>query len=140
MGKDNSMSEAFEKGVKIFGEVYGEDQAKGLRSYLSKGEGFGVLQAQWSMEWAFGTVWSREEQLSRKMRSCAVLGMVIGLGAYEEIKYHTKMGTANGLTRDEIQEIYYSAIPYCGLPKSNTAKSAIIAGFRELDEEARHKA
>lgn len=130
------MSEEFEKGVKIFGEVYGEHQAEGLRSYVAKGEGFGVLQAQWSMEWAFGTVWSREEQLSRKMRSCAVLGMVIGLGTYEEIKYHTKMGTANGLTRDEIQEIYYSAIPYCGLPKSNIAKAAMIAGFSEMDEEA----
>lgn len=134
------MSEAFETGVKIFGEVYGEEQAEGLRNYVDRGEGFGVLQAKWSMEWAFGTIWSREDKLSRKMRSCAVLGMVIGLGTYDEIKYHTKMGTANGLTRDEIQEIYYSAIPYCGLPKSNLAKAAIVAGFKELEEEAKRKA
>jgi 4-carboxymuconolactone decarboxylase len=133
------MSEAFEKGIKIFGEVYGDDQAQGLRSYLASGEGFGKLQAQWSMEWAFGTIWSREEQLSRKMRSCAVLGMVIGLGTYDEIKMHTKMGTANGLTKDEIQEIYYSAIPYCGLPQSNAAKAAMIEGFKELEEEAKRK-
>lgn len=78
-------------------------------------------------------------KLSRKMRSCAVLGMVIGLGTYDEIKI-TKMGTANGLSWDEIQEIYYSAIPYCGLPKSNTAKAAIIAGFNELEEEMKRKA
>ena len=134
------MSEAFENGLKIFGEVYGQDQADGLRTYVDKAEGFGVLQAQWAMEWAFGTVWTREEQLSRKMRSCAVLGMVIGLGTYDEIKYHTKMGTANDLTRDEIQEIYYSAIPYCGLPKSNIAKAAMVAGFKELDEEAKARA
>ena len=38
---------------------------------------------------------------------------------------HTKMGVANGLTREEIQEIYYTAIPYCGLPKSNGAKAAM---------------
>jgi alkylhydroperoxidase/carboxymuconolactone decarboxylase family protein YurZ len=134
---EDPVSEAFEKGLKIFGEVYGEDQAEGLRTYLDgDSEAFGKLQAQWSMEWAFGTVWTREEQLSRKMRSCAVLGMVIGLGTYDEIKYHTKMGTANGLTRDEIQEIYYSAIPYCGLPKSNIAKAAMIAGFKELEDEA----
>lgn len=66
--------------------------------------------------------------------------MVIGLGTYEEIKYHTKMGTANGLTKDEIQEIYYSAIPYCGLPKSNIAKAAMLAGFEELEEAAKRKA
>ncbi|MBV1686775.1 carboxymuconolactone decarboxylase family protein [Novosphingobium sp. G106] len=131
------MSEAFEKGLKLFGEVYGEEQANGLREYVGgDSDGFGKLQAQWAMEWAFGTIWTREDQLSRKMRSCAVLGMVIGLGTYEEIKYHTKMGTANGLTKDEIQEIYYSAIPYCGLPKSNIAKAAIIAGYKELEHEA----
>ena len=134
------MSEAFEKGIKIFGEVYGDAQAQGLRSHLGNSEGFGVLQGQWAMEWAFGTIWSREEQLSRKMRSCAVLGMVIGLGTYDEIKMHTKMGTANGLTKDEIQEIYYSAIPYCGLPKSNAAKAAMLEGFKELEEEAKRKA
>ncbi len=135
-----AMSEAFEKGITIFGEVYGEDMADGLRSYVDKGEGFGVLQAQWSMEWAFGTVWSREEQLSRKLRSCAVLGMVIALGTYDEIKYHTKMGTANGLSREEIQEIYYSSIPYCGLPRSNTAKAAMQDGFREMEEAAAARA
>ena len=37
------MSEAFEKGVKIFAEVYGQDQADGLRAYVGKGDGFGVL-------------------------------------------------------------------------------------------------
>ena len=134
------MSEAFETGIRIFGEVYGDEQAAGLRTHLGKSEGFGVLQGQWAIEWAFGTIWSREEQMSRKMRSCAVLGMVIGMGTYDEIKMHTKMGTANGLTRDEIQEVYYSSIPYCGLPKSNLAKAAMIEGFNELEEEARRKA
>ncbi|MGE3690705.1 MAG: carboxymuconolactone decarboxylase family protein [Novosphingobium sp.] len=135
------MSEAFEKGIKIFGEVYGDDQANALRSYLaSDSQGFGKLQAQWSMEWAFGTIWAREDQLSRKMRSCAVLGMVIGMGTHDEIRMHTKMGTANGLTREEIQEIYYTAIPYCGLPRSNGAKAAILEGFKELEEEAKRKA
>jgi 4-carboxymuconolactone decarboxylase len=133
------MSEAFEKGIKIFGEVYGDGVADALRANLAKGEGFGNLQGQWAMEWAFGTIWAREEQLSRKMRSCAVLGMVIGMGTYDEIKMHTKMGTANGLTKDEIQEIYYSAIPYCGLPKSNLAKAAMLEGFREMEEEAKRK-
>jgi hypothetical protein len=51
------MSEAFEKGLKLFGEVYGEDQANGLRAYVSgDSDGFGKLQAQWAMEWAFGTI------------------------------------------------------------------------------------
>jgi alkylhydroperoxidase/carboxymuconolactone decarboxylase family protein YurZ len=130
------MNEAFEKGVAIFGEVYGEEMAKGVREYAASSTDFGALQAQWAMEWAFGTVWSRD-QLPRKMRSCAVLGMVIGLGTADEIKYHTKMGLANGLTRDEIQEIYYTAIPYCGLPHSNIAKAAMLEAFQELEGPGR---
>ncbi len=132
------MSEAFEKGLKIFGDVYGQDQAEGLRAYVSgDSDGFGKLQAQWAMEWAFGTIWTREEHLARKLRSCSVLGMTIGLGTADEIKYHTKMGVANGLTKAEIQEIYYTAIPYCGLPKSNLAKAAMLEGFKELEEEGK---
>ncbi len=130
------MSESFEKGLKVFGEVYGEDQAEALRAVTKDGKGFGVLQAQWSMEWPFGELWTREEQLSRKMRSLAVLGMVIGLRSYEEIKYHTKMGIANGLTRQELEEVFYSALPYCGFPIGNTAKSAMLEAFAELDAEA----
>lgn len=131
------MSEEFEKGIKIFGEVYGDAQAQGLRQMLASDKDiFGKLQAQWAMEWAFGTIWTREE-LPRKLRSCAVLGMVIGMGTADEIKYHTKMGIANGLTKDEIQEIYYTAIPYCGLPKSNLAKAAILEGFAELEAEGK---
>ena len=130
------MSEAFEKGIKIFGEVYGDGQADGLRAMLKSGESFGHLQGQWAMEWAFGTIWARDE-LPRKLRSCAVLGMVIGLGTGDEIKYHTKMGIANGLTKDEIQEIYYTSIPYCGLPRSNGAKAAMLEGFKELEAEGK---
>ena len=130
------MSEEFEKGLKIFGEVYGNDQANGVRSYVASDDSFGNLQAKWAMEWAFGTIWAREE-LPRKLRSCAVLGMTIGMGAADEIKMHTKMGIANGLTRDEIQEIYYSAIPYCGLPRSNLAKAAMLEGFKELEAEGK---
>jgi alkylhydroperoxidase/carboxymuconolactone decarboxylase family protein YurZ len=130
------MSEKFENGLKIFRDVYGDDQADGLRAFTESGEGFGVKQAEWSMEWAFGSVWTREEQLPRKMRSLAVLGMVIGLRSFEEIRYHTKMGIANGLTRQEIEEVFYSTIPYCGFPIANTAKAAMLAAFKDLDEAA----
>jgi alkylhydroperoxidase/carboxymuconolactone decarboxylase family protein YurZ len=130
------MSEAFDKGVQVFREVYGDAMADGVGAYAERNDQFGNLQAKWAMEWAFGTIWTREE-LPRKLRSCAVLGMTIGLGTYDEIKMHTKMGIANGLTKAEIQEIYYSAIPYCGLPKSNVAKAAMLEGFKELEAEGK---
>lgn len=126
------MSEAREKGLALFGEVYGAEMAEGIKGYIESSDDFGVKQAEWTLDWAFGSVWTREG-LDRKMRSCAVLGMLIGLRAAEEIQYHTKMGIANGLTRKEIEEIFYTAIPYAGFPAANVAKAAMLAGFAELD-------
>lgn len=126
------MSSSLDKGVEIFRSVYGDAAAEGVTNYL-KTDGFGVEGARWAMEFAFGTVWSRD-QLERKMRSCAVLGMMIALRQHDEIAYHTKMGLANGLTRKEIEEVFYSSIPYCGLPASNIAKAAMTKAFKELDE------
>lgn len=126
------MNETEQKGLQIFEEIYGKDSAEGARQFYEKGEDFGSEQARWTMEWAFGSVWSRDG-LERKMRSCAVLGMLIGLRASDEIKYHTKMGIANGLTRQELEEIFYSAIPYAGFPAANVAKAAMLKAFAELD-------
>ena len=74
--------------------------------------------------------------MERKLRSCVVLGMLIGLRAHDEIKYHTKMGIKNGLTRKELEEIFYTAFPYAGFPAANVAKAAMLEAFAELDAAA----
>jgi 4-carboxymuconolactone decarboxylase len=129
------MSDAREAGLKLFGEIYGAEMAKGVDEQ-ARSTNFGSMQSEWTLEWAFGSVWCREA-LERKLRSCVVLGMLIGQGQSDEIKYHTKMGIANGLTRSELEEIFYTAFPYCGFPKANTAKEAMLAGFAELEAEGR---
>ncbi len=126
------MNENRERGIRIYEEVYGKDAADGLRSYIKRGTDFGHEHAKWSMDFAFGTVWARDG-LERKMRSCAVLGMVIALRQSEEITYHTKMGMANGLSKTEIEEVFYSTIPYCGLPAANVAKAAMLKAFAEME-------
>ena len=126
------MNDALENGLVIFGEVYGPEKAEGCRHAIEAGDDFAALHPRWAMEWAFGSVWTREG-LPRKMRSLAVLGMLIGLRQSDEIKYHTIMGMANGLTRAEIEEVLYSAMPYCGFPSANTAKAAMLEGFAEVE-------
>tara|TARA_R110001599_G_scaffold26856_2_gene94676 strand:+ start:121330 stop:121722 length:393 start_codon:yes stop_codon:yes gene_type:complete len=128
------MNKQRDTGLQIFEEIYGEAAAAGAKQHLETDE-FGVEQAKWAIDFAFGTVWSRDG-LQRKIRSAAVLGMLIALRQTEEIKYHTKMGIANGLTKQEIEEILYTAVPYCGLPASNVAKAAMKEAFAELDETA----
>ena len=97
-----------EKGLAIFRDVYGDKIADGLAVYMESND-FRVECAKWSTDFSFGTVWSRET-LHRKLRSCAVLGMMIALRQHDEIRYHTKMGMANGLSKEEIEEILYTAV------------------------------
>lgn len=130
------MTDKLNIGLKIFGEVYGEDMETFCRNIVENDPDFSAIHARWSMEWAFGSVWARDN-LPRKMRSLAVLGMLIGLRQEEEIKYHTIMGLANGLTRSEIEEVMLTAMPYCGIPTANTAKAAMAAAFLEVEEKAK---
>jgi alkylhydroperoxidase/carboxymuconolactone decarboxylase family protein YurZ len=131
------MSEDFEKGLQVFRKVYGDEAADGCRKGAESDDDFTALHIKFSMELPFGQIWTREEQLSRRDRSLVVLGMCIGQRAFEEIKYHTIMGVANGLTRAEIEEVFFSSIPYCGFPAANTAKAAISEGFRILEEQGK---
>ncbi len=128
------MSEEFEKGLQVFRDVYGDEAAEGCRKGMESGADFTALHIKFSMELPFGQVWTREEQLSRRDRSLAVLGMCIGQRSFDEIRYHTIMGVRNGLTRAEIEEVFFSSIPYCGFPAANTAKAAMTEGFKELEK------
>jgi 4-carboxymuconolactone decarboxylase len=129
------MAEAREKGLELFREVYGNEAADGMAAYMQT-EDFGVECARWTADFSFGTVWSRPG-LDRKLRSCVILGMMIALRQQDEVGYHTKMGIANGLTPAEIEEILYTAIPYCGFPAANTAKVAMRTVLAEagLDKQ-----
>jgi 4-carboxymuconolactone decarboxylase len=124
------VAEDFEKGMALFREIYGDEIADGMAAMIEKGDGFGVEQARWTADFVFAKIWLREG-LDRKTRSAATLGMLIAQGAYDELVYHTRMGMKNGLTRSEIEEIFYTAIPYCGFPKAATAKKAMLEGFGE---------
>ena len=129
------MSDDFEKGMAIFSDVYGQDMADSCRQGAASGDDFTALHIKFSMELPFGQVWTREDKLSRRDRSLAVLGMCIGQRSSDEIKYHTIMGMANGLTRTEIEEVFISSIPYCGFPAANLAKAAIVEGFKVVEGE-----
>lgn len=122
----------------IFAEGFGRkmtDEAEALGE--SRGEAFGPLQAKWTLDLPYGELWTREEQLPRKLRSFTVLGILIGLRQPEEIKAHVRMGLANGLSRQEFEEIFYSAVFYGGFPIANTAKHAILEAFAEIEAEGR---
>jgi 4-carboxymuconolactone decarboxylase len=122
-----------ERGTRFFGEVLGEDMKDGMAEHMASDD-FGKECATWAADFAFGTVWTREG-LERRMRSCAVMGMLIALRQPDELKHHVRIALANGLTLREIEEVLYLSVPYAGFPAANTAKQAMIDALREIATE-----
>jgi 4-carboxymuconolactone decarboxylase len=75
------------------------------------------------LESIFGKLWTREG-LARRDRSLVTLGILIALGADEEMESHFRIAKTNGLTEEELAEVIYHASGYAGFPAANAAKAA----------------
>ena len=77
-------------------------------------------------QYCWGAVWDRPG-LDRKTRSIINLAMLSALNRPHEIKMHVKGALNNGLTKDEIKEVFLQVAIYCGVP-------AAVDSFRSARE------
>lgn len=71
-------------------------------------------------EYAWGSIWTRPG-LDRRSRSIICLTALIAGGHNDELAMHIRAALRNGLSRDEISEVFLQAAVYCGVPAANTA-------------------
>jgi 4-carboxymuconolactone decarboxylase len=76
--------------------------------------------------YCWGTVWGREG-LPRRTRSLLNLAMLSALNRTTELKSHVRGALANGVTKEEIQEVFLQVMIYCGVP-------AAVEAFRAASE------
>ncbi|KAF5025441.1 hypothetical protein F66182_2464 [Fusarium sp. NRRL 66182] len=113
MSQDQEFSGAFNRGLKIRGEVLGEQ-------YVSKAVA-NMQNEYWKpaqeliTEYAWGNVWTRPG-LDRKQRSLLTLAFLTAQKAYPELALHTKGALRNGLTEIEIREAVLQSMIYLGVP------------------------
>ena len=117
------MSEKRERGRQILTEVLGAD-------YMAKRDAatndFNAPIRRFSEENAFGDIWARPG-LERKVRSMLCLAMLTALNRPHEIRMHVNSAINNGCTVEEIQEVLYQTVAYCGIP-------ACIDSFRIAED------
>ncbi|MGW5877987.1 bifunctional 3-oxoadipate enol-lactonase/4-carboxymuconolactone decarboxylase PcaDC [Nocardiopsis terrae] len=70
--------------------------------------------------YAWGEIWTRPG-LDRRTRSCMVLTALTANGHWGELAMHVRAALRNGLTPDEIGEVFLQAAVYCGVPAANKA-------------------
>ncbi len=73
-----------------------------------------------ALRYCWGEIWARPG-LSRKARSMINLSMLVALGKPNELKIHIRGALTNGITKEEIQEIFLQTCIYCGVPAAGEA-------------------
>jgi 3-oxoadipate enol-lactonase/4-carboxymuconolactone decarboxylase len=82
--------------------------------------------------YAWGEIWTRPG-LDRRTRSCMVLTALVAHGHWAELAMHVRAALRNGLTRDEIGEVFLQAAVYCGVPAANKAFAVAQEVFAEQE-------
>jgi 4-carboxymuconolactone decarboxylase len=89
----------------------------------------GAWMTDLSMDNVFSKLWLREG-LDLRSRSLLTLGILIGVGAYEELTVHFPIALKNGCTLEELNEVIYHATAYAGFPAANNARRAAVRSLR----------
>lgn len=84
----------------------------------------------------FGEVWSREEKLSRKLRSIITVSALIGKGMTDaSLAYHLKEAKKNGVTQEEMAELLTHVAFYAGWPNAWAAFHLAMEVYENGDAE-----
>ena len=67
-----------------------------------------------------GEVWDRPG-LPRQTRSLITLALLVALNRGDELRMHIRAALRNGVTIEEIQEVFLHCAIYCGVPAANAA-------------------
>lgn len=104
--------ERFDRGLEIRRRVLGSEYVD--RALESADEFNGPMQ-ELVTEYCWGEIWGRP-RLGPKTRSLLNLAMLSALNRPHEIKTHVRGALNNGVTHEEIAEVFLQVAIYCGVP------------------------
>lgn len=113
----------FDKGLKTRREVLG---AEYVDNAIRNADDFNMPMQELVTQYAWGEIWNRPG-LDRRTRSLLNLAMLTALNRPHELRLHVTGAINNGVTKDEIKEVFLQSAIYCGAP-------AAIDSFRTAKE------
>ena len=122
--------DVFDRGLAIRKKVLG---AEFVEKSLASADDFNMPMQELTTEYCWGAVWGREE-LPRKTRSMLNLSMISILNRPHELRAHIKGALTNGVSRDEIREIFMQVAIYAGVPAGVDSFRIAREVFSELDK------
>jgi 4-carboxymuconolactone decarboxylase len=113
----------FDKGLKTRREVLG---AEYVDASIKSADDFNMPMQELVTQYCWGDIWNRPG-LDRRTRSFLNLAMLTALNRPHELKLHVRGAINNGLSKEEIKEVFLQSAIYCGVP-------AAIDSFRTAKE------
>ena len=120
--------ELFDKGLKTRREVLG---AEYVDASIRNADDFNRPMQELVTQYCWGDVWNRPG-LDRRTRSFLNLAMITALNRPHELKLHVRGAINNGLTKDEIREVFLQAAIYCGVPAAIDSFRSAREVFKEM--------
>jgi len=128
---EGDQSESFKRGLETRRDVVGR---KYVDSALNNATEYNWPMQELVTEYCWDAVWNRPG-LSRRDRSLLNLGMIAALGHMSELKAHVRGALTNGLTKEEIREVFLQTVIYCGVPSGLNAFKAAQEAIAEVEAE-----
>ena len=120
--------ELFDRGLKTRREVLGADY---VDAAIQNADGFTMDMQELVTQYAWGDIWNRPG-LDRKTRSLLNLAMLTALNRPHELKLHLRGALTNGVSQDEIKEVFLQTAIYCGAPAAIDSFRTAKEVFKEL--------
>ena len=117
--------ERYDAGLKTRREVLGAD-------YVDKAvvDDFNRPFAEMLNTYCWNDIWNRPG-LPRQTRSMLNLAMLSALGKEHELKLHINGALNNGLSKEQIREVFLQVAIYCGVPAAVVAFRCAREVFKE---------
>jgi len=123
--------ELFEQGLATRRDVLGPEY---VDTSIKNATDFNIDMQELVTQYCWGDVWNRPG-LERRMRSFLNLAMITALNRPHELKLHVRGALNNGVTRDEIKEVFLQAAVYCGVPAAIDSFRVAAEVFKEMDNK-----
>lgn len=122
-------TELFDKGLQVRREVLGADY---VDKSLREADDFNREMQELVTQYCWGDVWTRPG-LDRRTRSLLNLAMLTALNRPHELKLHVRGALRNGVTREEIKEVFLQVMIYAGVPACVDSFRIAREVFAEMD-------
>lgn len=124
--------ELFEQGLATRKAVLGEAY---VEKSLGSADDFSMPMQEMVTRYCWGDIWNRPG-LERAQRSLINLAMISALNRPHELKVHVRGAINNGVTKEQIQEVFLQVAIYCGAPAALESFRLAREVFSEMDAEA----